>query len=113
MLCDESETNLFTGRPQAAEGYELLRFYALLVGLETDHLDIRDTTPGADPVSSRTRKTLTSRVALFALLPGESITVHARARKDSRSQPLGEPYELAGPDPGPGPELPGWLTDLD
>jgi len=113
MLCDESETNLFTGRPQADEGYELLRFYALLVDLETDYLDIGDTRPGADLVSSRTHKELTSQVALFALFPGESITVQAIARKDSRPQALGEPYELAGPDPVPKPELPGWLADLD
>ncbi|MEU6009549.1 hypothetical protein [Streptomyces sp. NPDC047453] len=47
MLYDESETDLPTGRPQADEGYELLRSYTLLVDPETDHLDIEDTTDGA------------------------------------------------------------------
>ncbi|MFE4425362.1 hypothetical protein [Streptomyces sp. NPDC056817] len=113
MLYDESETDLPTGRPQADEGYELLRSYALLVDPETDHLDIEDTTPGAAPAAGRTRKTLTSQVALFALFPGERFTVHAIARKGSRSQTLGESYELIGPDPGPRPEPPRWLADLD
>ncbi|MFE1408917.1 hypothetical protein ACFW5D_36300 [Streptomyces sp. NPDC058770] len=113
VLYDETETDLPTGRPQADEGYELLRSYALLVDPETDHLDIENTTPGADPAAGRTRKTLTSQVALFALFSGERFTIHPVARNGSRSQPLGEPYELTGPDPGPGPELPRWLADLD
>lgn len=109
-LFGESETELFTGRPQADEGDEPLRFYTLLVGQGVGHLDIEDTSPGADPAGSRTRKTLTSRVALFALFPGERFTVHAMARNGSGTQALGEPYELTGTGAGPDPE--GWLADL-
>lgn len=98
-LFGESETHLFTGRPQADEEGEPLRFHTLLVNQEVGHLDIADTSPGADPACGRTRKTLTSRIALLALFPGERITVHAVTRKGSGPWVPGGPYELTGPDP--------------
>jgi len=99
MLFGESETTLFTGRPQAEEGDELLRFYTLLVNPKAGHLGIEDTSPGADPVGDRTHKPLTSHVALFVLFPGERFTVRAMARAGAGSQLLGEPQELTGVDP--------------
>ncbi|MFD9498475.1 hypothetical protein [Streptomyces sp. NPDC060035] len=75
MLFGESETLLFTGRPQAEEGYELLRFYALLMDRKVSHLRIEETSPGTAPASGRTRKTPGSRIAVMALFPEERFTV--------------------------------------
>ncbi|MDX3453037.1 hypothetical protein PV396_13925 [Streptomyces sp. ME02-8801-2C] len=93
----ESETLLLTGRPEADEGYELLRFYELLVDGGVDHLDIENTAPEAGPTRDPIQKSLISQVALFALFPGERVTVRAMAGKGPGSHPLGEPYELTGP----------------
>jgi hypothetical protein len=100
VLFGESETLLFTGRPQADDGYELLRFFALLVDGKVDYLNIENTSPEAASPSGRTQKSLISHVALFALFPGERFTVRAMVGKGSGSYPLGEPYELTGPDTG-------------
>ncbi|MFE7976556.1 hypothetical protein [Streptomyces shenzhenensis] len=94
----ESETPLFTGRPQADDGYELLRFHELLVDGEASHLAIDDTSPEADPARGRIHKSLISQVALVALYPGERFTVRPVVREGTSSYPLGEPYELTGPD---------------
>ncbi|MEU3173504.1 hypothetical protein [Streptomyces sp. NPDC007000] len=97
----ESETALFTGRPQSDDGYESLRFHEVLVHAGTDHLDVEDLSPGADPARRRrTGKPLVSRVALFALFPGERLTVRAMVREGTGSHPLGEPLGLTGPDAG-------------
>ncbi|MFJ8795816.1 hypothetical protein [Streptomyces sp. NPDC102462] len=93
-LFGESETELLTGRPQADDGYELLRFYELLVDEEASHLDIENASPGAGPGRSRIHKSVISRVALLALFPGERCTIRAMVRKGAGSYPLGEPYEL-------------------
>lgn len=97
MPFGESETHLFTGRPQADDGYELLRFHELLVDGAAGHLDVESTSPEAGLPRGRIRKPLMSPVALFALFPGERITVRAMAGTGTRPQPLGEPYELTGP----------------
>jgi hypothetical protein len=99
----ESETLLFTGRPQADDGYEPLRFYEFLVTGEAGHLDIENTSSEADPTRDPVQKSLISQVALFALLPGERVTIRAMAGNGSCSHPLGEPYKLTGPGPAPGP----------
>ncbi|MFE9096445.1 hypothetical protein [Streptomyces sp. NPDC007264] len=93
----ESETCLFTGRPQADDGYELLRFHELLVEAEADHLNVEGTSPETGLPRDRIRKSLVSPVALFALFPGERITVRAMVETGTGPQPLGEPYELTGP----------------
>ncbi|MGW4732158.1 hypothetical protein ACWEQC_23810 [Streptomyces shenzhenensis] len=94
----ESETALFTGRPQADDGYELLRFHELLVDGEASHLAIDDTSPEADPARGRIHKPLISQVALVALFPGERFTVRPVVREGTESYPLGEPYELTSPE---------------
>ncbi|MDW4905831.1 hypothetical protein RB628_10925 [Streptomyces sp. ADMS] len=97
----ESETALFTGRPESDDGYELLRFYEFLVDGEADHLDIENTSSEAesetDPTRDPVRKSLISQVSLFALFPGERVTIRAMAGKGPGSHPLGEPYKLTGP----------------
>ncbi|MGI5440811.1 hypothetical protein ACQEV4_26565 [Streptomyces shenzhenensis] len=94
----ESETALCTGRTQADDGYELLRFHELLVDEEASHLAVDDTSPEADPARGRIHKSLVSQVALVALFPGERLSVRPVVRKGTKSYPLGEPYELTGPD---------------
>ncbi|MFL4909540.1 hypothetical protein ACJ6WF_41800 [Streptomyces sp. MMS24-I2-30] len=110
-LFGESETELLTGRPQADDGYELLRFHELLVDKDASHLDIENTSPEADPGRSRIHKPLTSQVALLALFPGERFTIRAMVRKETGSYPLGEPYELTGSDPGHAADSPTWDED--
>lgn len=97
----ESETRLCTGRPEADEGYEPLRFYEFLVDGEADHLDVEHTSSEADPTRDPVQKSLISQVTLFALFPGERVTIRAMPGKGPGSHPLGEPYELTGPDTGP------------
>ncbi|WP_247615083.1 hypothetical protein [Streptomyces tagetis] len=109
----EFEATLYTGRPGGDEGYEPLRFHALLVTPEADHLDVRDDTPGAGTARETDRRTLLSRVALFALFPGERFTVRAVAGTGSRARELGEPWELAGAGPGWEEEPPGWLAEVE
>ena len=93
----ESETLLFTGRPEADDGYEPLRFYELIVDGEVDHLDIEITSPEATPTRGPVRKALISHVVLFALFPGERVTIRAMTGKGPGSHPLGEPCKLASP----------------
>ncbi|MGY0070813.1 hypothetical protein ACWZEH_29380 [Streptomyces sp. QTS137] len=111
VLFGESETELFTGRPQADEGYELLHFFELLVDKEVSHLEIKDASPGADPECSLIHKSLVSQVALLALFPGERFTIRAMVQKGATSYPLGEPYELTGSDLGRVADSPTWDED--
>ena len=97
----ESETLLLTGRPEADDGHEPLRFYQFLVADEADHLDIENTSSEADPTRDPVQKSLISPVTLFALFPGERVTLRAMAGKGPGSYPLGEPCRLAGPEPEP------------
>ncbi|MFI9628899.1 hypothetical protein [Streptomyces sp. NPDC052042] len=103
-LLGESEALLYTGRPEAddEDGYEMLRFHTLLVPQEAGHLDIEDVSSGVGPTPSRTRKPLSSRIALFALFPGERFSVHVMAGEGGSRRALGEPWELTGTAPGPG-----------
>ncbi|MFC9942151.1 hypothetical protein [Streptomyces pratensis] len=97
-----SETGLHTGRPQADDGYELLRFHVLLVDESIGRLDIEDTTTGASTAPGRHRKPLTSQVALFALFPEERVTVRTRADAGNGAGSMGELLELTGSDAGSG-----------
>jgi hypothetical protein len=101
-LFGEAETELLTGRPQADDGYEMLRFFELLVNKEASHLEIKNASPQADPERSLVHKPLISQVALLALFPGERFTIRAMVRKGTGSYRLGDPYELIGPAPGQG-----------
>ncbi|MGW6457185.1 hypothetical protein ACWF94_14910 [Streptomyces sp. NPDC055078] len=114
-LFSESETDVFTGRPQADEGYELMRIHEFLVDRQlVDHLDIEDTTPGAGSASSRTRKTLTSQAAVIALFPGETVSVRAMTKRADGPLPLGEPLELTGPQDEPRASVvESWQIDSD
>ncbi len=96
----EWETTLLTGRPDTDDGYEPVRLYEFLVDTETDHLDVENTSSEADPTRDPVQKPLISQVALFALFPGERVTIRAMAGKGPDAHPLGEPYELTGPDNG-------------
>lgn len=110
-LFGESETELLTGRPQADDGYELLRFFVLLVGEEASYLEIENTSPEAAPGHSRIHKSLISQAALLALFPGERFTIRAMVRKGATSYHLGEAYELTGPDLGHVADSPTWDED--
>lgn len=103
VLFGESGTLLFTGRPEAEadEGYELLRFFTLLVDRKVSHLRIEENPPGTAPVAGPTHKTLGSQAALIALFPGERVTVRPMTQGESGPKPLGEGHELTGPGPGP------------
>ncbi|MER5552256.1 hypothetical protein ABT001_11315 [Streptomyces sp. NPDC002793] len=92
----ESETLLHTGRPQADEGHELLRFHTLLVSGNIGHLDIEDTSAGASPASARVRKPLMSQVALLALFPEETVTVRTGPDAGTGVRALGELLDLSG-----------------
>ncbi|MFJ4773757.1 hypothetical protein ACIP88_32375 [Streptomyces uncialis] len=98
----ESETELFTGRPQADEGYERLCFHEILVGQEVGHLDVERASSGPDAGPSRFRKTPTCGVALFALFPGERLTVRPVVEHDGPPGAPGQTYELTCSDDGPG-----------
>ncbi|WP_335932949.1 hypothetical protein [Streptomyces sp. PTD5-9] len=93
----DSETCLFTGRQQADDGYELLRFFTFLVAEEADHLVVGGGSSGTVSV----RKPLVSRIALLAVLPGERLTVRAAAREGSGAGFPDAAYELTGAEPGP------------
>ncbi|WP_051821174.1 hypothetical protein VM636_19685 [Streptomyces sp. SCSIO 75703] len=108
-----SEASLYTGRPGSDEGYETVRFHALLVTPEADRLDVRDDTPGTGPARWADHGGPVSRVALFALFPGERFTVRAVAGTGARARALGEPYALAGVDPGDEDTLPEWLAGTE
>ncbi len=95
----DSETCLFTGRPQGDEGYEPLRFYTVLVDGAVECLDIEDATPGGGPVTGPVRKPLRSHLALLALLPGERFTVRAVARGGAGCGAADEAFEVTGTDP--------------
>ncbi|MGW0786733.1 hypothetical protein ACWD04_00410 [Streptomyces sp. NPDC002911] len=96
-LLGESETLLPTGRPQADEGYELLRFHVLLVDGSVRHLQVEDTSAAAPPAASgHVRKPLRSQMALLALFPEESVTVRTRADAGTGAGSLGERFELTG-----------------
>ncbi|WP_203182535.1 hypothetical protein [Streptomyces pratensis] len=92
----DSETGLHTGRPQADDGYELLRFHVLLVDESIGRLDIEDTTAGASAVPHRVVKPLTSQVALVALFPEERVTVRTGTDAGTGVRSMGEMFELAG-----------------
>lgn len=96
----DSETLLFTGRPQGDEGYEPLRFHTVLADQAVVCLDIEDATPGT-PEPGPVRKRLMSRVALLALLPGERFVVRAVVRDGAGYRPWGEPFDVTGTDPVP------------
>ncbi|MEU1212954.1 hypothetical protein ABZ424_11025 [Streptomyces sp. NPDC005790] len=98
----ESETLLPTGRPQADEGYELMRFHVLLVDESISHLHIEATSAGVPPASGHVRKPLTSQIALIALFPEENVTVRTRAEAGTGARSLGELFELAGSGAAPG-----------
>ncbi|MEU0208890.1 hypothetical protein [Streptomyces canus] len=110
-LFGEAETELLTGRPQADDGYEMLRFFTLLVDKEASHLEIKNDSPEAGPGSSLIHKSLISQVALLALFPGERLTIRAMVRKGTSSYHLGEPYELIGSDPGHVADSPIWRDE--
>ncbi|HWU11899.1 MAG TPA: hypothetical protein VN520_37055 [Streptomyces sp.] len=103
MLLGESGTLLHTGRPQADEGYELLRFHVLLVDEGVGHLHVEDGSGGVPPSSGRVLKPLMSRLALLALFPEERVTVHPGPDAGAGERSLGEPFELAGSDAVSGP----------
>lgn len=86
----ESETELFTGRPEAPEGYEALCFQQLLVGPEVDRLDVKSTAAAGASLPGRIRGPLASSVALFALFPGERLIVRPAVREEHRPVPPGE-----------------------
>ncbi|GHA09067.1 hypothetical protein GCM10010372_05630 [Streptomyces tauricus] len=88
VVFGESETDLFTGRPQADDGYELLRFIELLVDKEVSHLEIESASPDADAGRSLIHKPLISQVALLALFPGERFTIRAMGGKGLLPAPL-------------------------
>lgn len=92
----ESETELFTGRPEAPEGYEALCFQELLVGPEVDRIDVESTAADGVSLPGRIRGPLASLVVLFVLFPGERLTVRPTAREGHR--PIlpseGEAHEL-------------------
>ncbi|MYY09380.1 hypothetical protein GT204_10765 [Streptomyces sp. SID4919] len=98
----ESETELFTGRPQADEGYERLCFHEVLVGQEVGRLDVERASSGPDADTSRFRKTPTCGVALFALFPGERLTVRPIMENGGAPGAPGAAYELTCSDDGPG-----------
>ncbi|WP_051834519.1 hypothetical protein [Streptomyces sp. NRRL S-15] len=95
-LLGDSWTSLHTGRPQADEGYELLRFHVLLVHENIGHLEIEDASAGVGPAFGRLRKPLMSQVALLALFPEETVTVRTGADTGTGARSLGELFELTG-----------------
>jgi hypothetical protein len=97
----ESETELFTGRPQADEGYERLCFHEVLVGPEVGRLDVERASSGSDTDPSRFHKAPTCGVALFALFPGERLTVRPIAENVGPPGAPGQAYELTYSDDGP------------
>ncbi|WP_181446891.1 hypothetical protein [Streptomyces sp. NTH33] len=99
----ESEMELYTGRPQSDEGYELLRFHQLLVTPEADHLEVEDTSPGAGGAPVRTRGAPASHFAVVVCFPGERFTVRAMTGSGTGARPLGDSWELTGPDPDQSP----------
>lgn len=92
----DSWTLLHTGRPQADDGCEPMRFHVLLVDGNVGHLDIEDSPAGASPASHRLRKPLTSQVALLALFPGECVTVRTRAEAVAGVRSMDGLVELTG-----------------
>ncbi|WP_073948733.1 hypothetical protein [Streptomyces kebangsaanensis] len=95
----EYEMELYTGRPQSDEGYELLRLHELLVAPEAGHLEVEDTSPGAGGASVRTRGVPASHFAAVVCFPGERFTVRAMTGDGAGARPLGDSWELTGPDP--------------
>lgn len=86
----ESETELFTGRPEAPEGYETLCFQELLVSPEVDRIDVESTAATGVTLPGRIRGPLASPVTLFVLFPGERLIVRPTAHEGHRPIPQGE-----------------------
>lgn len=78
----ESDSMIFTGRPQADEGYEMIRTFQIRAFPSVSSVEIAKYDPETCTWSQPIRKGLRSRMFILGLAPGERVSVSTK-NKDS------------------------------
>lgn len=72
---------VFTGRPQADEGYEVIRTFQIITSPSVGSVEITKYDNGTRTRSQPLQKDLRSRMFILGLFPGERVSVSAKIKE--------------------------------